>query len=207
MSEMSLDLGTQPWDERCGAEWSARLHQGRESNWQITVWFVIISELSKHLSLKESIPWRGERAIFLETPGWEIYLKWVENLFILAPPQIRWTVYLHEARKSYHFFESICPFEQNSCTLKLAVINSLPVLKALPRKPFPSSPLALLPPICIAWNKFQNFSTKILFSAAQMSLAGQVVLAPFYRWRNWGFRFEHSISRCGGQLEARSPHL
>lgn len=31
---------------------------------------------------------------------------------MLAPPQIQWTVYLHEARKCYHFFESICPFEQ-----------------------------------------------------------------------------------------------
>lgn len=54
-------------------------------------------------------PWKNqyleaERAVFLETPGWVIYFKWAESLFMLAPPQNQWTVYLHQARRRCHFF-------------------------------------------------------------------------------------------------------
>lgn len=84
-------------------ERSTWLNQGHESSWQITAWFVSISELGKCLSLKESIP-GGKRDIFLGTSGWVIYFKWLESLFMSVPPQIQWTVYLHEARKCCHFF-------------------------------------------------------------------------------------------------------
>lgn len=84
-------------------EGSTWLNQDREGSWQITVLFVIISELGKCLSLKKSIL-GGERAVFLETPGWVIYFKWAESLFMLAPPQNQWTVYLHQDRRCCHFF-------------------------------------------------------------------------------------------------------
>ena len=136
-------------------EGSTWLNQDRKGSWQITVLFVIISELGKCLSLKESIL-GGERAVFLETPGWVIYFKWAESLFMLAPPQNQWTVYLHEARRCCHFFQSIYHFEQlylaawsDSFTTQAKSstqgTSSNPTLALLPSMAWPVTPFKTFP--------------------------------------------------------------
>lgn len=152
--EMSLDLETQQWAEQYGSAVNTQLNQEHESHWQITVWSVIISELGKCLSLKESIP-GGKRAVFLETPRWVIYFKWMEGLFILAPTWIQWTVYLHKARKCYHFFKSICPFEQ----LYLEAFSGKFTSQAKSSTQETISNPAFSTSVYIAYYMFPNFST------------------------------------------------
>lgn len=98
---------------------------------------------------------------------------------MFAPPQMRWTVYLHGARKCYHFFKSIYPFEQ----LYLAAFSDkfTPSAKSSAQETISSPPLVLLPSICIAGHTSHNVPTWILCSDAQLRWAGQVELASFHK--------------------------
>jgi hypothetical protein len=146
VSEMRLDFVPQQWTEWCGSEAKHTTSSGPESSWQITTWFVITWELSQSSFLKESIP-GGTKTIFLETPGWVIYFKWVESLFMLAPLQMHWVVIYTKTENAIISSNRSAP--SNSCTLQFSVINSStpyaksPIQKTIPNPSFSTTAFCL----------------------------------------------------------------
>lgn len=122
---------------------------------------------------------REEGCIFRNS--WMVNLFQVNGEFMLAPHRTNGQYIYTKPENAIISSNQFTPL--NSGTLKLGVINSLPVLKALPWEPLPIPPLVVLHSICIACYTFQNFPTWILSSGAQVRWTGRGGVSPILQRR------------------------